>query len=461
MHAIGNRTVDEFVRLLDVDQSAMWLLNERSGRYECVAHHGYVNDAIMRDLIKRTVSAEDARKLMQGRRQPFLITPEAIRRDFPDSDVDDELLRTSAIAPMPSDAGIDGWLVARQPNDVGLFFTEDRLRLLAGLAYQASVAMQKVQLYRNQKETADIANALLDFSRKLASSEDIDSILKRTAEQAGSILGSPKTIVWLQEPETGCLLPEAGVRFQRRGTSTAGRYDVPRGADRDARSWRTSRSSSGRAITLDEDGEITGALTSAVAPLKLEGGRLGCIAATAPALGDYEFSERKMRLLAGIADQAKLAIDNAVSFESLETHVLRDRRGTGERSRSEGRVHLDARPLDHRHGLEVGAAMGMDAKDLKTLELGALFHDIGKIGIPSEILLKPGPLDDDEWTIMQTHPEFGERILAPIERLAERSPDRASLSRALRRQRLPRRSWSATRSRSSRGSSSCATPSTR
>ena len=416
MHAIGNRTVDEFVRLLDVDQSAMWLLNERSGRYECVAHHGYVNDAIMRDLIKRTVSAEDARKLMQGRRQPFLITPEAIRRDFPDNDVDDDVLRTLAIAPMPSDVGIDGWVVARQPSDVGLFFTEDRLRLMAGLAYQASVAMQKVQLYRNQKETADIANALLDFSRKLASSEDIDTILKRTAEQAGSILGSPKTIVWLQEPETGCLLPEAVSGFndeERRQLvditfpeELVGMLEL---ANEPFVIWPGDH--------LDEDGEVTGALTSAVAPLKLEGGRLGCIAATAPALGDYEFSERKMRLLEGIADQAKLALNNANNFETLETTFLSTVEALAnaleakdEYTSSHTRSIVDM-------SLEVGAAMGMDAKELKTLEMGALFHDIGKIGIPSQILLKPGPLTDEERTIMQTHPELGERILAPIERL--------------------------------------------
>ncbi|MGH2755055.1 MAG: HD-GYP domain-containing protein, partial [Actinomycetota bacterium] len=51
--------------------------------------------------------------------------------------------------------------------------------------------------------------------------------------------------------------------------------------------------------------------------------------------------------------------------------------------------------------------------------MGALFHDIGKIGIPSDILLKPGPLTDEERAIVQTHPELGERILAPIERLGD------------------------------------------
>jgi HD-GYP domain-containing protein (c-di-GMP phosphodiesterase class II) len=59
---------------------------------------------------------------------------------------------------------------------------------------------------------------------------------------------------------------------------------------------------------------------------------------------------------------------------------------------------------------------------IKRLELGALFHDIGKIGIPSDIIRKPGPLTDEERAIMEQHPELGEKILEPIERLAEVRP---------------------------------------
>ena len=48
------------------------------------------------------------------------------------------------------------------------------------------------------------------------------------------------------------------------------------------------------------------------------------------------------------------------------------------------------------------------------LELGALFHDIGKIRVPEAILNKPGPLDDEEWGVMRRHTVAGESILAPI-----------------------------------------------
>ena len=87
--------------------------------------------------------------------------------------------------------------------------------------------------------------------------------------------------------------------------------------------------------------------------------------------------------------------------------------------------------------IEVGRELGLDEARLKRLELGALFHDIGKIGIPASILMKPGPLTAEERSLIERHPELGERILAPIDQLAGGAPDRPRLPRALRRGRLP------------------------
>ena len=64
--------------------------------------------------------------------------------------------------------------------------------------------------------------------------------------------------------------------------------------------------------------------------------------------------------------------------------------------------------------LAVGADMGLAGEDLKRLEMAALFHDIGKIGVPSEIIRKPGPLSAEERRIMNLHPEIGEKILEPV-----------------------------------------------
>jgi HD-GYP domain-containing protein (c-di-GMP phosphodiesterase class II) len=55
-----------------------------------------------------------------------------------------------------------------------------------------------------------------------------------------------------------------------------------------------------------------------------------------------------------------------------------------------------------------------DAATLREIYWGGLLHDIGKIGVPDAILLKPGPLSDEEWRIMRLHPEHGAHILEKL-----------------------------------------------
>jgi HD-GYP domain-containing protein (c-di-GMP phosphodiesterase class II) len=157
----------------------------------------------------------------------------------------------------------------------------------------------------------------------------------------------------------------------------------------------------------------------AVAPINLDGDRLCCIVAGIPPEAPRQLDEDHVALLAGLAHQAKLAITNADTYENLEATFLSTvaalanaLEANDEYTSSHTRWITDT-------ALKVGMTLGFDSKALKQLELGALFHDIGKIGIPTSILLKPGPLTPEERRIMQQHPELGEKILAPIERLAE------------------------------------------
>jgi putative two-component system response regulator len=64
--------------------------------------------------------------------------------------------------------------------------------------------------------------------------------------------------------------------------------------------------------------------------------------------------------------------------------------------------------------LRLGHEIGLNKKELRDLELGALLHDIGKIGVPDNILRKPAKLDEDEWAKMRLHPIHGQRLLRNI-----------------------------------------------
>lgn len=66
------------------------------------------------------------------------------------------------------------------------------------------------------------------------------------------------------------------------------------------------------------------------------------------------------------------------------------------------------------YSLRLGYELGFDAEALRDLELGALMHDIGKIGVPDAILRKPARLNDEEWEKMRLHPLHGKKILRNI-----------------------------------------------
>ncbi len=65
--------------------------------------------------------------------------------------------------------------------------------------------------------------------------------------------------------------------------------------------------------------------------------------------------------------------------------------------------------------LRLAHAVGLPQEALLHIKRGALLHDIGKMGVPDRILLKPGPLDDAEWEIMRRHPALAYEMLSPTE----------------------------------------------
>jgi putative two-component system response regulator len=71
---------------------------------------------------------------------------------------------------------------------------------------------------------------------------------------------------------------------------------------------------------------------------------------------------------------------------------------------------------------QLGESLGFGEEDLQELRIASWLHDIGKIGVPESILLKPGPLNAEETRIMREHPVIGEKICAPLKSLRSLLP---------------------------------------
>ncbi len=88
---------------------------------------------------------------------------------------------------------------------------------------------------------------------------------------------------------------------------------------------------------------------------------------------------------------------------------------------------------------QIGARLGLALEQCEQVRRAAELHDVGKMAIPDAILLKTGPLDDDEWVFVRRHTLTGEWILSAAPGARERRPAGAVVARALGRHRLPRR----------------------
>jgi HD-GYP domain-containing protein (c-di-GMP phosphodiesterase class II) len=301
-------------------------------------------------------------------------------------------------------------------------FDEDDVRLLEVLAGHAAVALENASLYESARREAERATALLEFSRQLSSAEGMEEVVDRIVELSARTLGSTRASVWFQETVGGEIAVKATHGYPELVRERMARlrfdHETARAFLDGAEPFVATEEQFAALDGVSED--VVAGTPFAIAPLTLDGGRLGCIVIGAP--DGAEFSERQLRLLAGIAHQAKLALTNAGNFQSLEKTFIETvealanaLEANDEYTSSHARWITDL-------SLKVGQGLGLDSRALKRLELGALFHDIGKIGIPEAVLSKPGPLTDEERRVVEKHPELGERIIAPIDRLEEVRP---------------------------------------
>jgi HD-GYP domain-containing protein (c-di-GMP phosphodiesterase class II) len=72
--------------------------------------------------------------------------------------------------------------------------------------------------------------------------------------------------------------------------------------------------------------------------------------------------------------------------------------------------------------MALAGSLQLPGEERRALRLGSILHDVGKIGVPDSILLKPGPLSEEEWEVMRTHPVVGEGMLRGMEFLAPALP---------------------------------------
>ncbi len=130
------------------------------------------------------------------------------------------------------------------------------------------------------------------------------------------------------------------------------------------------------------------------------------------------FDENEMGLLANVASQTAVSIENSRLNEDMEKTYFETISALAlavDAKDKYSRGHLDRVA---QHCVLIAKRLGLEEGDIQTLRDAARLHDLGKIGIPDEVLQKKGPLSSQDWLLMRKHPEIGESIIKPIRSLS-------------------------------------------
>jgi len=133
------------------------------------------------------------------------------------------------------------------------------------------------------------------------------------------------------------------------------------------------------------------------------------------ASGEYLAGDAK--IIGVMAAQAAIAISNAVLFGDVKSLFLGTVRSLASAVDAKDPYTLGHSQRVTQYALAIAQELGLSPGDCEDLQLAALLHDVGKIGLPDEILLKAGKLTPAEWEQVRKHPIWGEEILRPIKQL--------------------------------------------
>jgi putative nucleotidyltransferase with HDIG domain len=414
--------LDSALKIMNVDLGAIWLYDKTRDQVEVAFSRGYVDP----EGNPIQIPPEKPGNGLAG--AVFATGVTHLSHDYKNDPAIGEEVRRHALPnvggvtiPIRSEIGVIGvlsvnTLMPRRVEDI-------EVDLLSTLAEIAGSSIQRSIFHQKTERQLEHLKALSEIDRAILSSLDMKQNLQTVVKIAVNQLGADAVNIMLFDPVFKSLKSAAGHGFHteavigrevRLGEGNAGRAALER-----------------RTITIDNLAEQKdnprlakalqgeGFVTYVGVPLIANGQLQGVMEVFEREL--VQPDREMLDLLNTLAGQAAIAISNASLFDELQ------------RANDSLIVAYDAaiegwsRALDMRDEeteghtqrvteltLKLARQIGVSDEEFVHMRRGALLHDIGKMGIPDSILLKPGALTDGEWVTMKQHPAHARRMLEPI-----------------------------------------------
>ncbi|MCA2002040.1 MAG: GAF domain-containing protein, partial [Chloroflexi bacterium] len=340
----------------------------------------------------------------------------------------DKKIRAVLEVPMLYRGELIGVLTADEINDSERKFTEADERLLSLFASQAAGAIHAARLREQTERRLGQLQALHTIDRAISSSFSLKPILNTVIAQTIAQLNVDAADALLYQPHLKRLDYVAGQGFRTRvieqtrlrlGECFSGRAALERRLIH-VPSLPEAGTAFTRAALLQAEGFVEFYAVPLIAKSKIKGVLEVFHRACQPRSPEwFEFLET-------LAGQAAITIEQTQLFEdlqraNLELAIAYDATIEGWARAMDLRDKETENHTERVTEIAVSLARMFGVKDgeMAHLRRGALLHDIGKIGVPDNILLKKDELTAEEWEIMKRHPQFAYEMLSPIEYLRQ------------------------------------------
>jgi HD-GYP domain-containing protein (c-di-GMP phosphodiesterase class II) len=126
------------------------------------------------------------------------------------------------------------------------------------------------------------------------------------------------------------------------------------------------------------------------------------------------FNKKDLHHILSLTKRASLNLENKILYESIYSNIMDTMKSliSSIQARDHYTEEHSQRVTDE--AVRLAASMNCSEKDIESLKIAGVLHDVGKIAVPDSILLKPGKLTDEEYLIIQNHSTIGENIVKPL-----------------------------------------------
>jgi putative nucleotidyltransferase with HDIG domain len=420
LHLVTSMILDEVLQILHIKQAAFFIRRGSSGEYSIIVSRGLppnikfemrINHPIInwfKDQIGSEVLTRDNLDVIPY----FKALWEKERQDIADVGFD-------IFVPLNSKGELTGILALGIKLSEEKYSTDDQ-QILLTLANQTAVAIQNAMLFTEVNDALKREQQLNEVARTLSSALDLSTILHRVTQLAAEMVNADTSITDLSNSGDRNLSKRIDVQPK----------EVSKQLQEEIQQLSKLVIETERSIIISKnllpikkltDPEGHNSRDGLFVPLISGEAVIGSLALISD-VPDKEFSLRDLALAESIGRLAGVAIQNAMLYEELTESFLQTIAALANAIEvRDNYTHQHSEELVFLAG-ETGRLLGCSDVQLELIRLGALLHDIGKIGVPDEILKKPAKLTQDEMKIVIEHPLIGASIVSPIKRLEKVAP---------------------------------------